>query len=118
MGLFRWISVLQGAYFVITGLWPMVSMRSFEAVTGPKRDKWLVRTVGVLVIVIGGVLVVAGLRGPPPPEVVGLGIASALALAGVDVNYVLRGRIPPIYLLDALGECVIVGLWVLAIVLS
>jgi len=35
-------------------------MRSFEAITGPKADKWVVRTVAVLVTVIGGVLVAAG----------------------------------------------------------
>lgn len=39
----------QGIYYVASGLWPLLHMRSFEAVTGPKRDKWLVNTVGALI---------------------------------------------------------------------
>jgi len=56
----RPLTIAQGAYFAATGVWPLVHMRSFEAITGPKADKRLVRTVGVLVTVIGGVLVAAG----------------------------------------------------------
>ena len=37
----------QGAYYVASGLWPIFHRRSFEAVTGPKKDWWLVVTVGV-----------------------------------------------------------------------
>jgi hypothetical protein len=44
----------QAAYYLMTGLWPLFHRRSFEAVTGPKTDYWLVRTVGVLVAAIGG----------------------------------------------------------------
>ncbi len=44
---------LQGIYYVATGLWPILNMRSFEMVTGPKRDKWLVKTVGALITAIG-----------------------------------------------------------------
>src|SRR5438067_11801258 len=59
----RSVAIAQGAYFVATGIWPLLHMPSFEAVTGPKVDKWLVRTVGVLVSVVGGVLVAADLPG-------------------------------------------------------
>ena len=41
-------------------------MRSFEAVTGPNRDEWLVKTVGALVGVLGGGLLWAGARGRVP----------------------------------------------------
>jgi hypothetical protein len=43
----------QGLYYILTGLWPVVSMQSFELVTGPKTDDWLVQTVGLLLAVIG-----------------------------------------------------------------
>ena len=33
----------QGALYVVTGVWPLLHMASFEAVTGPKTDDWLVR---------------------------------------------------------------------------
>ena len=49
------LCVIQGLYYVVTGVWPLVSTcGTFEAVTGNKVDDWLVKTVGVLIIVIGG----------------------------------------------------------------
>jgi len=32
----RTIAILQGLYFVITGIWPLLSISTFQAVTGPK----------------------------------------------------------------------------------
>lgn len=68
------------------------------------------KTVGVLVIVIGAVLAAGGLRGRPQPEAVALATGSAAALAGIDVYYAARGRISPVYLLDALAEVVFAAL--------
>ena len=34
---------VQGAFNLVNGLWPLIHMRSFEAVLGPKRDRWLAR---------------------------------------------------------------------------
>ena len=48
------LAIAQGAYFLGTGVWPLVLMPSFESVTGPKVDKWLVRTVGVLRLGVRG----------------------------------------------------------------
>jgi len=79
----------QGIYYVATGVWPLVSIRSFEAVTGPKTDRWLVKTVGVLVSVIGLVLVVAGRRRRVTPEATLLAASSAAGLAAIGVF--LRG---------------------------
>jgi hypothetical protein len=103
------IPVLQGLYFLATGIWPLLSMRTFEAVTGPKVDRWLVKTVGVLVAVIG-VSLLADPRRPSRGSQV-LGVGSAAALGAVDVVYSLRGRISKIYLLDAVLEALLVTLW-------
>jgi hypothetical protein len=100
---------VQGAYFFVTGVWPLLSMRSFEAVTGRKRDRWLVKTVGVLVAVIGASLVAA--RRPATPTTL-LAVGSAAGLGGVDVVYSLKGRISRVYLLDAVLEAVLVAAWV------
>ena len=110
----RWLALGQGAYFFATGVWPLLSMRTFEAVTGPKTDRWLVKTVGVQVGVVGLVLLLAGAGGRITPEVVLLAIGSALGLAGIDVWYVARGVIPRIYLLDAAAEAVLIAAWVAA----
>jgi hypothetical protein len=94
----------QGAYYVATGVWPLLHMRSFEAVTGPKVDRWLVKTVGLCVACIGGALLGAARSGRVTPEIRGLGVSSALALTAVDVWYSANGRISPIYLVDAAAE--------------
>jgi hypothetical protein len=101
--------VLQGVYFLLTGVWPLLSMRTFEAVTGPKVDKWLVKTVGVLVAVIGASLLADAARPSRGSRV--LGVGSAVALGGVDVVYSLRERISKIYLADAVLEALLIALW-------
>ena len=103
---------LQAILYVATGVWPFVSMRSFEAVTGPKVDRWLVKTVGALVAVIGSALALASRRRQLAPEVVLVAAGSAAALATIDTVYVAKRRISPVYLLDAVTEIALVGGWV------
>ena len=105
------VAVAQGAYYAGTGVWPLLSMRSFERVTGPKRDHWLVKTVGVLVTAIGVTLIHAGRRGRVSPDVALLAGLSAGALAAIDVVYAARRRISPVYLLDALPEVLLAAWW-------
>ena len=107
------VALAQGAYYLATGIWPFVSMRTFTAVTGPKADLWLVRTVGGLVGVIGGVLLAAGRAERVTKEVKWLGAGSAAALGVIDTYYALKGRISPVYLGDAVAEAAIVGAWAL-----
>jgi hypothetical protein len=98
--------IAQGAYFVATGVWPLVHIRSFLAVTGPKTDLWLVKTVGILIAVIGLSLLVSGVRQRATAEILFLAIGSQLALATVDVVYVAKKVIARIYLLDAAAELI------------
>jgi hypothetical protein len=105
------VAVLQGGYFLATGLWPLVSRRTFERVTGPKADFWLAQTVGVLVTGIGGVLLLGEKRGRLTPEIELLGAASAAALGLVDLVFALRGRISKVYLADAAAEVALVAGW-------
>lgn len=108
---FQRLLATQGAYFATTGIWSLVSLRSFERVTGPKTDGWLVKTVGVLVTAIGGTLGLVAQRRQPSPETALLAVGSACGLAGVDITYVAKRRIAPIYLLDALVALALVALW-------
>jgi hypothetical protein len=95
-------------------VWPLVHVESFLAVTGPKTDLWLVYTVGALIAVVGAVLLAAGRSGRVTPEVALLAVGSALALAAIDVIFVTRGVIDPIYLADAVAEVLLVGWWAVA----
>jgi hypothetical protein len=108
------ILTVQGAYFVVTGLWPVVHMPSFEAITGPKVDDWLVKMVGLLAAVIGGTLYTAARGRNRSYEILLLAIASALAFTMIDTWYSVTGRISLIYLADAVVEIAIVVLLVRA----
>ena len=109
----RALAAVQGAYLLATGVWPLVRMPSFLAVTGPKTDLWLVQTVGVLVAAVGATLLLAAAR-RVTREAAFLGAASALGLGAVDVIFVTRGVIPPVYLADAASEAVFVLWWLVA----
>jgi hypothetical protein len=97
----RRVLFAHGGYYVATGVLPFVSRRLFAAATGPKREWWLVETVGGLVTVVGAAVIAAAIRGEPPPEVIGTAVGSAATLAAIDVVYVAKGRIAPTYLVDA-----------------
>ena len=96
----------QGAYYAATGIWPLLHMRSFEAVTGPKREHWLVHTVGVLALGIGTGLATAALRRRVTPEIRLLAALAAAGFIAVEVPNVARRRISPVYALDAAVEAV------------
>ncbi|MFL5242430.1 MAG: hypothetical protein ACJ8FY_10015 [Gemmataceae bacterium] len=115
---------VQGVYYLLTGLWPLVSIETFQWVTGPKTDNlptgresdhWLVMTVGVLVTAIGLTLLVGAWRRGRASELAILALASALGLTAIDVIYVIREVIPPIYLADAAAESILIAVWVVAL---
>jgi hypothetical protein len=113
-GLVKLAAYSQVAYYLPTGIWPLLHIRSFMKLTGPKTDVWLVKTVGVLITVVGAVIAMAARRDRVNKEIAALAVGSAAALTGIDVVYVAKGRISPIYLLDAVGELGLIGLWALA----
>jgi len=91
--------VAQGAYLAATGAWPLVHLRSFEALLGPKPDDGLVRVVGLLAIAIGAALL-AGARGAAANHGVRvLAGASAAAFLFADLAYGMPQS--GFYLLDA-----------------
>ena len=105
------LAAIQGAFYVATGVWGLVDLASFQAVTGPKNDLWLVRTVAVLVLVVGSVLLVAAARLRVTFEMVLLAMGCALGLTVIDVAYVTAGAIGPVYLLDAAAEVALALAW-------
>jgi hypothetical protein len=107
----RALAAGHGFYYATTGIWLILSISSFQAVTGRKRDLWLVQTAGLLIASIGSVLMLAGYRRGTSPEVRLLAVTSALSLAGIDVVYVSRRKIGLIYLADAAAELTLAALW-------
>lgn len=108
------MALLQGLFYFATGVWPLLSMGTFLKVTGPKVDLWLVKTVGILIAVVGAVLLYAGIAGHVTPPILVLSVGSAACLTAVDVNYVTKGVIAKIYLLDAAVEVLLIAGWLVA----
>ncbi len=108
------IAYTQGLFYLVSGIWPLFSLGTFMRVTGYKTDRWLVKTVGLLLAVIGWSLTGAGVRDDVTPDLAGLGMGTAAAVAAVDIFYLARRRISPIYLLDAVIEAALVAGWLAA----
>ncbi len=104
----------QAVFYVLTGLWPLFSLATFEAVTGPKVDDWLVHMVGLLAAAIGVTLWVGARDERPAGTVVLLAVLSAASFAAIDLRYALARRISAVYLLDAAVE----GALILALLLA
>jgi hypothetical protein len=100
----------HGLFNAVGGLWPLLSMRSFEAVTGPKADRWLVRTVAMLMVANGVVQWRGAASGRGLAAAREIGIGTAASLGAIDLAYAVPGRISRIYLVDAVLE----GGWLVA----
>jgi hypothetical protein len=104
---------VHGAVNIVGGAWPLLHRRSFEAVFGPKEDRWLMYTVAGLLVSVG----YAQARASAPDDWVQarrLGVLTASTLLMIDVVYVPRGVIKPTYLLDAVGEAALIAGWAFA----
>jgi hypothetical protein len=112
----RVVALVQGVYYITLGIWPLLSMSSFEVVSGPKTDHWLVRTVALLISLIGLVLLLAAMNKDMGASIKLLAVGSAAGLAFIEIFYAMRGIIWPIYMLDAIGEVVLIVMWMIAIV--
>jgi len=91
----------QGAYYLVSGLWAVVDRRGFELVTGRKKEYWLVRMVGLLAATIGLGLLAGTRGGRPSSETIVLGVAAGASFTAVDLVYVARRQISPVYIGDA-----------------
>lgn len=110
----RDVALAQGIYYGATGVWPLVSRRSFELVTGRKTDWWLVQSLSLVLLPVGLALGLAGASGRVPVEIQVLGAGAAGVLGGADVAIAARRLGHPTYLIDALASGAIVVGWALA----
>lgn len=102
---------VHGVLNIVGGAWPLVHRRSFEAVFGPKKDRWLMYTVAGLLVAVGYTQVSAG-RSGAWAEARRLGVGTASTLLLVDVVYVHNGVLRKTYLLDAVMEAALLAGWV------
>lgn len=102
------------AYWLFGALWPLISMRSFERVTGNKRDEWLVRSVALLMLCVVATLETQRRSRRDETAMRVLGATSAGALGSVALIGPLVGRISPVYLMDAAVDTTLMLLWAFA----
>lgn len=108
------VAAAQGALFIVSGLWPVVHLKSFEAATGPKREGWLVKALGLVLASVGAGLALAATRRRVSDEAALVGALSSTALAAIDLRYAGTHRISRVYFVDALlHACSVVG-WLAA----
>jgi hypothetical protein len=122
----RALPAIQGLFHLATGIWPLVSIRTFQWVTGLKTDHlptgreadhWLVNIVAVQMIAISVTLLLAAWRNESGVSLAWQAIGAPIGLAEIDLVYVAREVIAPIYLLDAVIEGVLLIAWLVVLMI-
>ena len=104
-----WLSRAQGAYYLATGIWPVLHRRSFEAISGKKQDYWLVQTVGLITAPVGLSIILGSRRNDPRSEMTVLEVGTATGFALIDLIYGLSRRISAVYLVDGVVQVAIIA---------
>jgi len=97
----RSLAKVQGAYDTLGGLWPLVSMPLFEALTGPKPEEWLVRAVAGVLLFLGSLLLHDAFRRKRIDRglrIMAAGISAVLGLVAVVSS--LGGWVSWVYFID------------------
>ena len=95
----------QAAYYLITGMWPVLHFRSFEALTGPKPDRFTTESTGMLFVASGVALTVAATEGAPDRSSRALSAAVPLAAGLVTLRH--RPQLRAVFLADAATQSVL-----------
>jgi hypothetical protein len=106
-----WVALVQGGYLLLTGLWPLVHIASYQLVSGPGGDPALTRAFGALTAVIGAVLLVARARRRLGREIVLLGLGSAVTFATLDLFEASGGGRVSASSSDAVLQLTLVAAW-------
>lgn len=93
----RRLAMAHGAFNLVGGFRPLVTMRTFQAVFGPKTDAWLVYTVAGLLSTVGAAQLLSRRENQLDLARV-LGIGTTSTLLAVDLANPPRGRISRVYL--------------------
>jgi hypothetical protein len=111
----------QGVFYVVTGLWPIIHLRSFEKFTGRKqqREGLLAQSMGGLIAAVGVALIAGSLEERPSRALKWLGMGSAIALGVADLVFARRGLVrhtseTKSYFADAAAEGAAIAGWIIA----
>ncbi|WP_419870855.1 hypothetical protein [Chryseobacterium sp. CT-SW4] len=100
----NFIPLLQGIYYLITSVWPLIHLKSFLEVTGDKTDIWLVKTVAVLLLSYSFLFFYIAFCKRILPIHALIGSICSIGLAIIDLYYYLQGTLKWVYFLDFIIE--------------
>jgi hypothetical protein len=105
------VALAQGGYLALMGAWPLLHLRSFEKMTGRKRDGRLTQVVGACWLNVGIHLIRTAVRGGRPRrDERGLALRMAATFAACDFHYASRGRRIS-HLVDGFVQLGFLALW-------
>lgn len=109
----RLLLAVQGGYYVLSGLWPLVHFRSYADAVALRVNPFQAQAFGAVIIVVGGTLIEATRKEPPGPFPTMLGAATAGALTLISLWWLPRLGTISILWLDVLVEVAFAVLLVL-----
>jgi hypothetical protein len=98
------VSIAQGLWLLVPGLWLGFFPDHYRKVHGAERDYWIERVHAVWLTLVGSVLVIAGLRRRPSLETRVLGLGASAGLAAADIAAARKTGLARIYFVDLVGE--------------
>lgn len=107
----RALVVIQGSYYMVSALWPLIHIESYMWLVGPITDVWLAKTVATMVIAISITMFFHLILNTDSRPLILLGIATSLAFAYTDTYYTVNGTLSSIYFLDAAAEFLFLITW-------
>lgn len=99
--------IVQGTYYILTGLWPLAHFSSFSRAVALQVNPFQAQAFGAVLVIIGAHLLEAGRREPPGASATLLGIAVAGAIAVIDLVWLPRLAVPSALWGDLLAEVAI-----------
>jgi putative copper export protein len=114
--LIRLLALAHGTYLLIGGLWPLIDLPGFEAVTGPKQENWLVRSVAGLLLVAALILLTQLRKPRMEASAIAMAMGASLTLAMVGIITAASGIISTVYFMDGIIHVLFVACWCAAIV--
>ncbi len=98
----------QGAYYIATGLWPVVAVDHYMRATGQDSHANAARLLGGVVAALGVALVADEV---PARARKWVGISAALLLGAGGAYFAARGKGRPVNLTDAAIQLAFAGSW-------
>ena len=108
-----WLSIAQGIVYIASGLWVLVAKRNYQEIHQLNSDFPIITMHGVWLLLVGGILVIAGYRRQKSPEVRLLAFGAALGILLTDIVSNSVVGLAQIYYTDMMIEFVFVVLWLL-----